>query len=113
LWSQVFESDFILSPKLDREGGVIFALENNEVFRAGPFSDFQKWELVQKPAVLLSVVYQGASRVLAIYKDGTAEITGANEKPVLMFPPRPACRSKQGWRSSGGIRGRQSGAHIT
>jgi outer membrane protein assembly factor BamB len=85
LWSHVFDSDFNLPPQLDREGGVIFALENNEAFRVGPFSDFQKWELPQKPAALLSVVYKGVTRVLAIYRDGTAEITGTNEKPVVKF----------------------------
>jgi len=73
LWTKTFESPFALAPKLDEGGGIIFTLENNELFRADPFGNIQKWTLSNKPAVLISAT-QG--RIMALFTNGNIEIAG-------------------------------------
>ena len=76
LWTTVFESSFLIAPKLDRGGGIIFALENNEVYRIDPFGNANVWALSNIPAVLLSVEQV---RLVVLYTDGTMEIIGSTE----------------------------------
>ena len=80
LWTRVFESPFSVSPTLDRGGGIIFALANNEVYRISPFGHTQVWVLSNTPAALVSVGYQ---KILVIYTDGTMEILGRTEEWFL------------------------------
>jgi len=79
LWSRTFDSPFAIAPKRDNSGGIIFTLENNELYRLDPFGNFQKWELSNKPAVLLSDT-QGQTaaqgRIMALYANGNIEIAG-------------------------------------
>jgi len=77
LWTRTFESPFLLAPKLDRSGGIIFALENNEVYSIDPFGNARVWILSNTPSVLLSVERQ---EVMAIYTDGVMEILGFAEE---------------------------------
>jgi outer membrane protein assembly factor BamB len=108
LWSRIFESDFSIAPHLDQAGGIHFALDNNEAWRIGPFGDFQKWNLAKRPEVLLSVVYQDAPQVLAVYQDGTMEFPGiggewfvsaqggANSRPLPKLPSGPLAAVSRG-----------------
>ncbi|MDR0502369.1 MAG: PQQ-binding-like beta-propeller repeat protein [Treponema sp.] len=68
LWTRTFESPLSLSPKLDHNGGIIFALDNNEVIRIDAFGNISNWPPSGKIAVLLSVDKQ---QILALYTDGT------------------------------------------
>jgi len=77
LWTRTFESPFLLAPKLDHGGGIIFALENNEVYSIDPFGNTRVWTLSSTPSVLLSVDQQN---VIAIYTDGFMEILGFAEE---------------------------------
>ena len=77
LWAKTFPASFTVAPKLDRGGGIIFALENNEAYRIDPFGEAQNWKLSEKPVSLLSTVQQ---RILAIYVDGAMEILGSSDE---------------------------------
>ena len=76
LWTRTLEAPISITPKLDRNGGVFFALNNNEVYRIDPFGNAHVWMLSNKPAVLLSIAQQ---RFLVLYTDGTMEILGSAE----------------------------------
>ncbi|MDR1836577.1 MAG: PQQ-binding-like beta-propeller repeat protein [Treponema sp.] len=77
LWTKTFNSPFSLAPVLDRGGGIIFALENNEAYRIDPYGNALIWPLSKKPAALLSLEQQ---EVMAIYVDGAMEILGEAEE---------------------------------
>jgi len=76
LWTRSFEAPFLTAPKLDRSGGVLLALENNEVYRVDPFGNAHVWMLSNTPAVLLSI---NRERVVVLYTDGTIEVLGSAE----------------------------------
>jgi outer membrane protein assembly factor BamB len=79
LWSKTFESPFALGPYLDKNGGIILALENNEVYRFSPFGEMQIRVFSKKPAALLSVSGKTEPQIIILYTDGTIEITGIKE----------------------------------
>jgi len=74
LWTLTFDSPFFLAPKLDRSGGIILALENNEVFQIDAFGNIQRWAIYKSPVVLLPV---NGQRILVLYTDGTMEYLGS------------------------------------
>jgi len=76
LWTKTFESSFSIPPKPDRSGGIIFSLENNEVYCIDPFGNAVIKVSSKKPAELLSIEQQ---QILALYADGTMEILGSTE----------------------------------
>ena len=76
LWTQVFETSFLIAPKLDRDGGIIFALENKEICRVDHFGNVNRWPVSKTPAVILSIEKQ---KILVIFTDGTMEILGSAE----------------------------------
>jgi hypothetical protein len=76
LWSRKFETAISVAPVIDRGGGIIFALENNEVYRIDPFGNSHIWMLSKKPAILVSL---DQYRIMTIYTDGSMEIIGAAE----------------------------------
>jgi len=76
LWTKTYEHSFLIPPKIDHSGGIMFALENNEVHRIDPFGNTRTWTLVNTPAFLLSVEEQ---RLIILYTDGTMEILGIME----------------------------------
>jgi outer membrane protein assembly factor BamB len=75
LWTKRFESSFSLAPKLDRSGNIIFALENNYVYRIDPFGNINSYFLSGTPAVLISIEQQ---QILVLYKDGNSEILASS-----------------------------------
>ena len=91
LWTKTFETSFSIAPRLDRGGGIIFALENNEVHRIDPFGSSRVWFLSNTPAALLSIEQPRTfgsqtggsktegSRLAVLYADGTMEILGSIE----------------------------------
>jgi outer membrane protein assembly factor BamB len=76
LWTYTFESRFSLAPKLDSAGGILLALENNNVVRIDPFGNTQNWRLLKKCIALLSAEQQ---KILALYADGTMEILNQSQ----------------------------------
>ncbi|MCL2265300.1 MAG: PQQ-binding-like beta-propeller repeat protein [Treponema sp.] len=76
LWTRILEASFSIAPRLDRNGGLLFALENNEVLRLDPFGNAHIWRLSARPAVLLSIE---ENKIAVIYPDGTMAISGVNE----------------------------------
>ena len=96
LWTRSFESSIFIAPKLDRAGGIIFALENKEVCRIDPFGNISKWTVSNTPVALLSVERQ---KILAVYADGIIEELGSADEwfisaqgnlQSLMLPKLPA-----------------------
>jgi outer membrane protein assembly factor BamB len=79
LWTRSFEAAFSISPSLDRDGWIIFALENNEVYRVDPFGNIHKWSLSVKPLAIYTICQNDASRILTAYTDGTLDILGDDE----------------------------------
>jgi outer membrane protein assembly factor BamB len=76
LWTKTFEVSFNIPPRLDHGGGIIFSLQNNEVYKIDPFGNISNWIANGTPAVLLSIEQQ---QVMALYTDGTMEILGLSE----------------------------------
>jgi len=76
LWTRTFDASFFTAPKLDNDGGIIFALENNEVCRVDHFGNVIKWRISNTPSVILSIEQQ---KILVIYTDGSVEILGTTE----------------------------------
>jgi outer membrane protein assembly factor BamB len=96
LWTRTLETSFLLAPKLDRSGGIIFALENNEVWRIDAFGNAHVWMLSNTPAVLLPIEQQ---QIMTLYTDGTIEILSSfedwyiaaqSENHSLIWPRLPA-----------------------
>ncbi|MDR0465209.1 MAG: PQQ-binding-like beta-propeller repeat protein [Treponema sp.] len=91
LWTKTIEAPFSIAPKLDREGGIIFALNNNEIHRMDHFGNTYVWKLYNTPAVLLSIESGGESdsragsrtavkqNIIVIYTDGSMEILESAE----------------------------------
>jgi len=80
LWTRTFTESFLLAPKLDRSGGIIFALRNNEVYHVDPFGNANVWILSNTPAVLISIEPSAAMhRMIVLYTDGTMETLGSSE----------------------------------
>jgi outer membrane protein assembly factor BamB len=77
LWTRGYDAPIALPPKLDHGGGIIFALENNQVYRISPFGDVKIWSLMEKPAALIPVERQ--QQILVLYKDGSMSILGQSE----------------------------------
>jgi len=119
LWTSVIETPFSITPKLDREGGIIFALSNNDVYRLDHFGNAYVWKLYNTPAVLLSIEPGGESskgvssrfnndvsaldakkhNIAVIYTDGSIEIleyaedwffTAISEVHSVMLPRLPS-----------------------
>jgi outer membrane protein assembly factor BamB len=76
LWTRTFETAISLAPCLSHSGGIIFTLENNEVYRIDPFGNSNLWTLTNKPAALVSIDHY---RIMALYTDGSMEIIGSAE----------------------------------
>jgi len=76
LWTKIFEHSFLIPPKLDHSGGIIFALENNHVHRIDPFGNTRIWTLTKTPAILLPIERQ---RLVVLFTDGTMEALGIME----------------------------------
>jgi outer membrane protein assembly factor BamB len=77
LWTRSYEEPFSLAPKLDYSGGIIFALENNHVYRISAFGDIRIWALSDPPAALIPIERQ--QQILVLYKDGSMSILGQSE----------------------------------
>jgi len=74
LWAKTFESPFSIAPKIDKNGGIIFALENSQVYRIDPFGNAKTYTLSGTAVEILSIERQ---QILALYKDRRMEILEA------------------------------------
>ncbi|MCL2180620.1 MAG: PQQ-binding-like beta-propeller repeat protein [Treponema sp.] len=94
LWSKELSVPFLISPVQDRFGGIIFALENNEVHRIDPFGNINIWALTNTPAFVVPLdpqrrddgsqltipapeLQRSGHRIMVIYTNGSIEILGA------------------------------------
>jgi len=76
LWTKTFESSFAVHPKPDRSGGIIFSLQNKEIYSVDPFGNAVIRTSYKAPAVLIPIEQQ---QILALYADGSMEIFGSTE----------------------------------
>ena len=76
LWTRTLDAPISIAPKLDRDGGILLALNNNEVYRIDPFGNAHVWMLSKTPSVLVSI---GQKRIVVLYTDGTIEVLGSSE----------------------------------
>jgi len=80
LWTRNFIDSFAIAPQLDRNGGILLALDNNEVYQIDPFGSAHVWMLQRTPAILISSGIDPQQRqVIVIYTDGTMEQLGTIE----------------------------------
>ncbi|MCL2251424.1 MAG: PQQ-binding-like beta-propeller repeat protein [Treponema sp.] len=113
LWSRTFESNltaanlnqssvFSIAPKLDRSGGILFAI-GNDVYRIDQFGNTTMWkssyEISDKRCSFIFLT--NLQQILAIFSDGSMEILGVGEDWYLgaqsenhvsllpMLPARP------------------------
>jgi outer membrane protein assembly factor BamB len=70
LWTIELEAPFSIAPKADHGGGIIFALNNNGVYRIDHFGNVYKWALSSTPVVLVSAAQ---AQIIVLYRDGTIE----------------------------------------
>jgi outer membrane protein assembly factor BamB len=105
LWSKTFDAPCSIPPRLDSGGGILLALENNEVYRIDAFGNSKIWTLSSKPAVLLSIEHE---QILVLYADGAMGILGQSEDWFLsaqgeahaillpMLPASPVAAANRG-----------------
>jgi len=70
LWIKVLESPFLIAPKPDHGGGIVFALNNNEIYRMDHFGNIKNWPLTQAPVALAPA---SGTQIIVLYKDGIME----------------------------------------
>jgi outer membrane protein assembly factor BamB len=77
LWAVNYEAPISLALRLDHGGGIIFALENNQVYRINAFGEIRIWALMDTPAALIPLDQK--QQVLVLYKDGSMSILGQSD----------------------------------
>jgi outer membrane protein assembly factor BamB len=105
LWTKALEAPFSIMPKLDRGGGIIFALNNNEVYRIDPFGNAYIWTLSNPPFILIPAAQM---QIIVLYRDGTIEAVKpyedrnfseqeeAKSLMILKLPSNPLAASGRG-----------------
>ena len=90
LWSKNLESPLMISPKEDKNGGIIMALENNKILKINPFGKILEIELSETPAIILSLFQKDDNEIpiLVFYKNGTSQIIGGNYPKLPIFPEK-------------------------
>jgi len=76
LWTKVLEAPILIAPKLDRNGGILFALNNNKIIRVDQFGNTQTWQLTERPGLLISL---DQHRIIILYTNGAVEELGSTE----------------------------------
>jgi outer membrane protein assembly factor BamB len=76
LWRKNLERPIGLSPALDKDGGLILALENGILLRIDPFGNSQSINLSAVPLSALSIgaAGDGSCRFLLVHKNGNLEV---------------------------------------
>ncbi|MCL2266352.1 MAG: PQQ-binding-like beta-propeller repeat protein [Treponema sp.] len=77
LWTRILDSAFTIAPKLDRNGGIIFALGSRNVYSLDPFGNSKVWPLAGTPAAIVSLDQR---EIVVFYADGTIEQLGYAEE---------------------------------
>ncbi|GBU29183.1 hypothetical protein R84B8_02747 [Treponema sp. R8-4-B8] len=80
LWTKVLESPFLIAPKLDHNGSIVFALNNNEICRMDHFGNAKNWPLTKAPVALVPA---SQTQIIVMYKDGTMEALKLQEDEKL------------------------------
>jgi len=75
LWIKTFEDSFTIAPKLDQDGGILFALANS-VCRLDPFGNANEIALSGSPSFIFLIEDH---KILIIYPTGVMEILGDNQ----------------------------------
>ncbi|MCL2230260.1 MAG: PQQ-binding-like beta-propeller repeat protein [Treponema sp.] len=76
LWTKILEAPILVAPKLDKMGGILFALNNNAIYRMDPFGNTQTWPLAERPGFLISL---DRNRIIILYVNGAVQELGASE----------------------------------
>jgi outer membrane protein assembly factor BamB len=100
LWTRRIDGKTIVPPVLDKQGGVLFAIEGVggyagcKIVHISPFGKATDVDLAGAPAIIVSIKKtSGESVVLVWYKDGAGEIfthTGAAFEDARVFSQLPA-----------------------
>ena len=75
LWTKTLDAPFLTPPKADRDGGIIYSLTDNNVYRVDAFGNTHTWATSKTPAALFSLKQDSNNHhnVIVLYKDGTIE----------------------------------------
>ncbi|MDR0567686.1 MAG: PQQ-binding-like beta-propeller repeat protein [Spirochaetaceae bacterium] len=99
LWYKTFDRAIAVPPRQDNLGGMVLALDNAELLHISAFGKISALQLAETPSFLLSIAeYEEKPKkteekfpapVLVCYKNGGAEVAGAEYPPVsgLSAPP--------------------------
>ena len=112
LWRR--DLDFAVSsgPWPDGSGGIVLALENGDVLRAGPFGDVTAWRLPSPPSILVPVTRPGTANpspgspaILALHGNGDVRLidpSGPDAAPVSLprLPAAPIAAASRGSRAA-------------
>ncbi|MCL2277074.1 MAG: PQQ-binding-like beta-propeller repeat protein [Treponema sp.] len=81
LWSKTLDSDFQIAPEADREGGIIFSLADNNVYRVDPFGNAQIWRVSNVPSVIISIKSNNSARqnIIVLFADGSMQEIGNSD----------------------------------
>ncbi|MDR0450435.1 MAG: PQQ-binding-like beta-propeller repeat protein [Treponema sp.] len=105
LWHKNLERPAGLSPELDKDGGIVLALENGALLRIDPFGNTRSLNLSALPRSILSIgsAGDGTCRFLVAYRNGGLETvdlgdpSGSGWRPPLpgldgrlSLPPLPS-----------------------
>jgi outer membrane protein assembly factor BamB len=97
LWRRPLEAAVVIPPRLDKEGGVLLALEDGAVLWISAFGAGASARLEETPAVMLSIDHPryGKRAALVWYADGRGcliapDADGVQSAPVIQPPPLPA-----------------------
>ncbi|MDR2485135.1 MAG: PQQ-binding-like beta-propeller repeat protein [Treponema sp.] len=103
LWDKNLESPIVISPREDKRGGIVTALDNGKLLQIDGFGKTIVTQLSQTPAILLSLaqpedpISGKEIPILILYKDGTSEIIGGTQEypslPALAHPVGAASRN--------------------
>ncbi|MDR2194220.1 MAG: PQQ-binding-like beta-propeller repeat protein [Treponema sp.] len=99
LWTRHLEGKTIIPPVLDKQGGILFAIDrggsaSGKIVNIGPFGTVTEIDLAETPVVLVSIEGKSGERMaLAWYNDGTGETFTCSEGrfgAAQAFPSLPA-----------------------
>ena len=96
LWSREFSSRISINPGLDQSGGMILALENNELLHIDPFGNIRTRQLQQVAQALVSLEQE---KYLILYKNGAADLmdfSGTGSEALPSFSQAPLAATARG-----------------
>jgi outer membrane protein assembly factor BamB len=92
LWTRELSGTIALPPVLDKNGGLLAALDNGKLLQINAFGKITETRLAQTPSLLIALLSDrddtGADGILAIGEDGSVDLVGEDSRfPQLKAPP--------------------------